>query len=198
MAQLIRYLSHPQVIVDPVTDVQKWSLNDVGQRRVHALAQSGALIGTSVVISSDETKATQTAEPLVNALGCQLIVRPNMHENDRSSTGFLPPKEFEKVADQFFANPDESVLGWETAKAAQERIVKEFELGLSLACERDVLFVGHGGVGTLLYCQLRGVPISRKYDQLPGGGCYYEFTRGSHQDVTGWRPMEQLLNEASL
>lgn len=28
-----------------------------------------------------------------------------MHENDRSATGFLPPPEFEAVANQFFANP---------------------------------------------------------------------------------------------
>lgn len=37
-------------------------------------------------------------------------------ENDRSSTGFLPPEEFEVVADAFFAQPGVSVRGWETAQ----------------------------------------------------------------------------------
>tara|TARA_R110002095_G_scaffold100456_1_gene88353 strand:- start:14 stop:598 length:585 start_codon:yes stop_codon:yes gene_type:complete len=193
MIRKIRYLSHPQVVIDPSKDIQKWSLNDVGTGRVKALAESNALNGTTVVVSSAEMKAIETARPVAEALGCNVEIRERMHENDRSATGFLPPDEFEIVADQFFANPGTSIRGWETAHAAQERIIGEFECSLRSNPDGDVLFVGHGGVGTLLICHLKGWPISREYDQGPGGGCYFEFTSGKPKGVSRWRPMEELM-----
>lgn len=120
----VRYLTHPQVLVEPLKDVCRWSLNPVGQARVSALAAHlGFLSRTHRVISSDETKALETAEPIALALGAELEVRKRMHENDRSATGFLPPEEFEAVADRFFAEPSKSVRGWETAEDAQRRSV---------------------------------------------------------------------------
>jgi len=188
---LIRYLTHPQVRIDPAVPVTDWSLSPQGAARVAALAGSGALAGTRRVIASAEVKAQETAAPLAAALGCAVETRPAMHENDRSATGFLPPAEFEKVADAFFATPETSVRGWETARAAQARIVAEVQTCLAVHQGGDVLFVGHGAVGTLLWCALAGQPISRRHDQLPGGGCCFAFTPGCAPQ-TGWAPMEQL------
>ena len=195
MTQIVRYLSHPQVLIDPAKPVPTWSLSEVGAKRVAVLAASGALSGTEHVISNSETKAIETAAPLAEALDCRLIAREAMHENDRSATGFLPPDEFEAVADRFFAHPDESVRGWETAKAAQERIVKEVQDCLETCRLGDVLIVGHGGVGTLLFCHLSGVQISRKFDQgAGGGGCYFEFTAPNSKPLAGWKPIENLIS----
>ena len=99
MSQIVRYLSHPQLGMDPELGVRRWSLNETGRARVALLARSGALTGTRHVISSDETKAIETATPLADALNCKLVVREAKHENDRSATGFLPPDELESVAD---------------------------------------------------------------------------------------------------
>ena len=195
MPRVIRYLTHPEVLIDPSKDIRSWSLNAVGLGRVNALAQSDALRGTHAIFCSGETKAIETATPLANTLGCGLTIREKMHENDRSATGFLPPEEFEAVADQFFAHPGESVRGWETATAAQARIVGEVQESLSDAPDGDVLFVGHGGVGTLLYCHLAGVPISREYDQTAGGGCFFEFSDDQTTPKTVWRPMEELAGQ---
>ena len=125
-------------------------------------------------IASGETKATQTAKILATSLGIDFKVRPAMHENDRSATGFLEPKDFEVAADQFFAQPTKSIRGWETAVRAQVRIVTEVEDALSgIAADGDILFVGHGAVGTLLYCHYARLAISRKHDQPAGGGNYF-------------------------
>ena len=176
MEQTIRYLSHPQVLIDPTKPIPSWPLSDLGIKRIATLAASNALAGTRRVISSAENKAIETATPLAKVLGCQLEIRDAMHENDRSATGLLPPDEFETVVDQFFAHPEQSVRGWETAKAAQIRIVAEVQECLNGHKAGDVLFVGHGGVGTLLFCYLSCCPISREFDQGPGGGgCYFEF-----------------------
>ena len=185
--------SHPQVTIDPGTPVPNWSLNEAGRERVGTLARSGALSGTRQVVSSGETKAIETATPLAEALGCNLIIREAMHENDRSATGFLPPNEFEGVADEFFAQPEESVRGWETAVAAQKRIVREVCDCLKHCVEGDVLLLGHGGVGTLLYCYLAGVPISWRFDQVGrSGGCYFEFTPQMEKPLSAWRSLEEL------
>ncbi len=190
---LCRYLTHPQIIVDPALDVPRWHLSDIGRARVAALAGSEALRGTTRIISSGETKALETAQPLAEALGLSVEVRPAMHENDRSATGFLPPTEFEQVADRFFAAPDDSVRGWERAADAQARTFAEVTSCLTQPCDGDVLFVGHGGVGTLLWCALAGEPISRAHDQGPGGGGnVFAFTWTPRAVLSSWQPMERL------
>lgn len=193
MTFTVRYLSHPQVLVDPDKDVTTWSLNPQGHARVARLAESGALRGTTRIVSSAETKALETARPLARALGCPLDVRARMHENDRSATGFLPPDRFEAMADRFFATPDASAEGWETARAAQSRIVEEVEACLADHPSGDLLIVGHGAVGTLLYCALAGFEISRSFDQGPGGGGnYFAFDAVARVPFSGWTPMENL------
>lgn len=195
MNRTVRYLSHPQVCVDPRTPVPEWSLNDIGKRRIDHLAKSGALEGTQLIVSSAEIKAIETASPLVSALGCPLEIREQMHENDRSATGFLPPDEFETVANQFFAHPTTSVRGWETAADAQSRIVAEVHDCLRKNPDGDILFVGHGGVGTLLFCYLSGFAVSRAYDQGPGGGgCYFEFSGMQDRPKQRWQTIETLID----
>ena len=117
-----------------------------------------------------------------------------MHENDRSATGYLPRKEFEDVADCFFSEPTQSVRGWERAIDAQRRIVAEVEATLANAQTGDVLYVGHGGVGTLLRCWLAGMPIDRKHDQPGGkGGCLFSFSLLDRNPISSWCLIEDML-----
>ncbi|OYU76295.1 MAG: hypothetical protein CFE32_10850 [Alphaproteobacteria bacterium PA3] len=54
----VRYLTHPQVLIEPDKPVPSWSLNETGRARVQALAANlGVLAATTRIISSDETKA---------------------------------------------------------------------------------------------------------------------------------------------
>ena len=115
-----------------------------------------------------------------------------MHENDRRATGFLEADEFETVAEQFFASPETSVRGWERACDAQKRIVREAEGILAEHVSGDILLVGHGAVGTLLYCHLAGVAISRRFDQPAGGGNYFSVRLDPLVILHGWHPMENL------
>jgi hypothetical protein len=105
MTNLVRYLTHPQVKIDPVIPVPSWGLSEVGRARTEAIASTGRLSGTTQIISSGELKAIETAEIIAAKLNINVEVREAMHENDRSATGFLMPDEFEAVANQFFARP---------------------------------------------------------------------------------------------
>lgn len=183
------YVSHPQVRVDPAIPVPRWGLSEVGRRRAEAFARSPLVQGYGHIVSSDEEKAKQTAAILGGALGLSVSVRADMHENDRSATGYLKEAEFQQVADAFFAAPLRSVRGWERAVDAQARIVRAVEEVMAQA-HGAVIFVGHGGVGTLLLCALTGAPISRAHDQPPvGGGCWFHNTPGQAPDR--WRAMEE-------
>lgn len=185
------YLTHPEVIIDGNVPVTDWGLNGIGLARVTALsARLGAMAGVQVV-SSAERKALETAWPLASATGRPLVVRPEMHENDRSATGFLPGAEFETVADAFFANPETSVRGWESAKDAQARIVDAVRKVLETVPDVPLIFTGHGGVGTLLFCHLAGHPIDRKWDQA-GGGHWFRFDCKTGTPEAHWAPMETL------
>jgi broad specificity phosphatase PhoE len=196
------YLSHPQVEVDPAVPVRRWGLNAVGRSRTEALAATGWARRFARIVSSGEAKAVETAEILAFAASVPLETVEIMHENDRTATGFLPPEEFEQVADAFFANPDTSIRGWERASDAQARIVSAVAAMLD-ASDGPTLFVGHGGVGTLLLCHLAGTPIQRRDrralpvfpvgDQPAGGGNAYGFTWRPTAALTGWTPMEQLV-----
>lgn len=189
---IVRYLTHPQVQIDPDVPVPQWDLTPVGRARTEMAAQANWLAHTTQIVSSGERKAIETAEIIAARLGLVIEVREAMHENDRSATGFLKPTEFEAVADRFFAEPHLSVRGWERAIDAQARIVREVEA--VLACDRpgDVLFVGHGAVGTLLFCHYAGHPIERIHDQPAGGGNCFTFARDGRRVLHGWRGLEEI------
>lgn len=192
MANLLRYLSHPQVQVDANVPVPDWGLSELGRSRTEAIRQAPALKKTDLIISSTERKAVETAEIIGNELGVEVLQVHRMHENDRSATGFLPPEEFEKVADLFFLHPEQSVQGWERALDAQARIVEETKNFIREHTSGDILMVGHGGVGTLLYLHFAGVPISRDHDQPAGGGNFFAVSLAPITPLHGWCPMELI------
>ncbi|MEM1048634.1 MAG: histidine phosphatase family protein [Pseudomonadota bacterium] len=192
MSAIAIYLTHPQVAVDPSVPVPQWGLNAVGLGRVRRIVNGDWPDSFTRVVSSEETKAVETAGPIADALGLALIRRADMHENDRSATGFLPPDEFERVANAFFATPHDSIRGWERAVDAQARVTAAAEAEIAAADGGSILFVGHGAVGTLLYCHYAGLPISRDYDQPPGGGHYFSMHMIGRGVRHAWRPMEEL------
>ncbi|MBA1141423.1 histidine phosphatase family protein [Mesorhizobium neociceri] len=185
------YITHPQVQIDANVPVPEWGLSAIGRARALAMLDQPWVGSIRRVVSSAERKAIETAEILARHLGLAVEVREAMHENDRSATGFLPPPEFEAVADQFFANPHKSIRGWERAIDAQQRIVREVETVLEIARSGDIAFVGHGGVGTLLLLSLSGREISREADQPAGGGNFFAYDIGARRVVHGWWPIDK-------
>ncbi len=85
-----------------------------------------------------------------------------------------------------------SIQGWGRAIDAQLRIVREVEHVLARNRAGDVLFVGHGAVGTLLFCHYSGFAIDRAYDQPAGGGQYFAFVKDGRRVLHSWRRMEYL------
>jgi broad specificity phosphatase PhoE len=182
------FITHPEVEVDPAIPVTHWRLSERGVARMATFVASDTLADVGEVWASGETKAIQAAGLLATRLGLPVHIHEGLSENDRSATGFLPPPEFEQVADVFFARPDESVRGWETAVAAQRRVVGAVNDVLVARRGGDIALVAHGGVGALLLCAFKGLPIAREHDQ-PFQGCYWGFDETTRQVLYGWRPI---------
>ncbi|WP_375399959.1 histidine phosphatase family protein [uncultured Amnibacterium sp.] len=175
------YITHPEVIVDPAVPIDEWGLSRAGKERAAQL--SGRIAGEiRVVVSSGERKAIETVAILAEALGVSVSIDQALGEMNRSATGYLPPDEFERTADAFFAHPEISVRGWERAIDAQRRVETAVRGHLRDGLEDGIAFVAHGGVGGLLLASLDSVPISRTLDQ-PGLGSYFMF------DARNWKPL---------
>jgi broad specificity phosphatase PhoE len=185
------YLTHPQVDIEPARPVPLWRLSALGRSRVEAMRANSWLESLGRVVSSAETKAVETAAILAAHLGIPVEVEEDMGENDRSSTGFIEPAEFDAAADCFFAEPERSLRGWERAMDAADRIEAAANRVLKDAA-KPVLMVGHGGVGTLLKCRIAGQPIARDRDQPPGGGNLFAFGIASRKLLCDWTPMESF------
>ena len=170
----LRYITHPEVTVDPSVAVTRWNLSPVGLARAHAIVRQPWASAIGRIVSSTEAKAVQTATILSEHLGISIEIREDLGENDRSATGFVAPTRFEALADAFFAEPTRSVAGWERADDAQRRIVAGLaDLLDADAADIDIAIIGHGAVGTLWYSALSG--------QLPSG-------RVEHP----WRPIDHF------
>ena len=166
------FITHPEVIVDPECRIEDWGLSDAGRRRASHFVQSGFLSDVTAIWSSTELKAMETAGIFADHLELPVVTDPLLGENDRSATGFLPPTEFEAAADAFFAAPETSFRGWERALDAQNRIETATRRIVAQHHRGDLAIVSHGAVGTLLYCTLKNLPISRAHDQ-PSQGHYW-------------------------
>ena len=187
----VYFITHTNVAIEPDVPVPEWSLSPRGRDRMRAFAASPLAQSFASVFSSTEQKAVESVAILVDGRAVGSRALRELGENDRSSTGYMPKEAFEATADRFFAEPDTSVRGWETARAAQARIVTAVHRLLADAPASPIAIVAHGGVGTLLLCHLLGEPISRARDQ-PGsdGGNYFHFEARGFAVVHGWQSIE--------
>jgi len=191
---VVYFITHPEVQISAAVPVTEWELSGVGKRRMHYALKQPWMQTLESIYSSTEVKAVEGAEILSVHLGLPFEQIKELGENDRSSTGYLPSSDFEKVADEFFLNPTESVRGWETALQAQERVVLALNTILRKCKTKGTVgIVSHGAVGALLLCKLGGWEISREYDQPgSGGGNYFLFDAESWSVIHSWKPVDEI------
>ena len=192
MSRDIYFITHPDVVIDPSIPVPRWGLSERGRRRMRCLLTRDWTARIEVIYCSTEQKALDGAVILSEATGIPHYQLATLGENDRSATGYLPTTEFEATVDAFFAHPNESIRGWEPAVAAQTRIVRALGQITRVALGvGPVAVVSHGGVGALLLCHLKGIPIARKEEQPgPSGGHYFLLRAPDCTLVHGWTPID--------
>lgn len=199
---VLRYLSHPQVAIDPGLPVPRWSLSRDGRERMLAMCGPDWLETTTAIVSSSETKACEAAAILGAALGLLPEVDPALDEIDRSATGYVPHARHEALTDAFFARPDDSAEGWERARdvtargmAALRHHVARHLASDAKTASGDLLLIGHGAIGTLTMCALAGIAPERRHDQPSGGGAIWAASLPDLVLIHRWRPAEAVAGE---
>lgn len=184
----IHYLTHPEVVIDPTLPIPRWHLAPEGIARARAAAR--ALPRPASIWSSTECKAIETAGLIAAHHALPIQLHPGLDENDRTSTGYLPPDQFQQAADRFFAHPDRSHQGWERAIDAQSRVLAAWQDILARS-PGPLLIIGHGGTGTLLWCALTNHPIDRRHD-TGRQGQYWTHDPITKTTSPAWRALEAL------
>ncbi len=146
--------SLPEII--PAIPAKQWRLSTVGQARCKPLAGKIASYSPTVVISSVEPKAVETAQIIARQMDKSFHTFEGLHEHDRTGVEFVDQERFESQVHDFFEHPDQLVMGRETASQACERFSKAL---MSIETEyhnKSIVVVSHGTVITLFVERITG------------------------------------------
>lgn len=149
MRKLILVKNAPPQI-DPSVVPQRWVLSEDGRASCDWLAQALQREGVERLYASLEPKALETAALVGLAMGLPVQPRADLHENDRTGTGFLSQDDLEARMRRFFTAPGEPVVGMETADAARARFEAAIRAILAETKSGNVAIVTHGTVISLL------------------------------------------------
>ena len=126
------------------------ALDDVGRAQAHAVAQVLAQAAPVAVVTSDLSRALETARPLAAACGVATTPDPRLRELDLGSwQGLTPAQAQERYPEQYAAwraGADVSRGGGETYREAGERAARCLQEALSaVPAGQTLVAVTHGG-----------------------------------------------------
>jgi len=150
------FLRHAETKPDRNMPASKWVLSEEGMRAAEQLAESDIFNNVDIIISSVEEKAYQTAAPIAERLGKDIIRIWELNELDRDAGGFLEKEEFDRTVNFAMTNLDKSLNGWETGEHALERFSKVVDKIEAEYENKKILIVAHGCVINLYFAKLIG------------------------------------------
>ena len=140
---------HSTPEIQPEKPASAWRLSAHGRERSELLASRLRDLSPGVVWSSREPKAVETAQIVAASFGVPVRVADGLEEHHRDNVPFFPTADdFESAVERFFRNPDQLVLGSETAEQARDRISAAIN-SVVHADHTDTIAVTHGTVMTL-------------------------------------------------
>jgi broad specificity phosphatase PhoE len=138
----------PEVVPDVPSE--RWHLSEKGRAPAIPLAEALRPHAPTVIVSSEEPKAAETAQLIANRLNVSWHPAPGLHEHDRSNVPHMRSGEFISLMELFFRKPGEHVLGRETADQARARFQSAVDHVLDKHPDGNVAVVSHGTVIALM------------------------------------------------
>ncbi len=157
------------IVSDPANGCRGFGLSALGQGQVReTLSSCDWLPPQTVIVSSDFTRARETAEAVCSWIGCDLLPRLDERLRERFFGAF------ELAADSAYADiwvedardPDQQKHGVESPNAVMRRVTR-----VVVECERDyrdrdVLLISHGDALQILQAAFHRLDASR-HRELP-------------------------------
>ncbi len=148
MRQLI-LIKHASAKMDMNIPRTEWPLTTVGRERCAPLANALVDYTPLTLISSREPKAQETALLIGERLRISYQVIDGIQENDRSGMMITPTPVFRRRMATFFNQPDERVLGHESAVEALARFSAAIADMIAAIPAGNLAVVTHGAVLSL-------------------------------------------------
>jgi broad specificity phosphatase PhoE len=145
MAKLI-LVKHAAPEVVPDVSSEQWRLSDRGRASCASLAEALRPHRPSVIVSSEEPKASETGGLVAQQLGVPCGTAPDLHEHDRRGVPHMRSGEFISHVELMFRKRDQRVLGHESADEALRRFRDALRDVLARHPEETVAVVSHGTV----------------------------------------------------
>ena len=147
--------SRPEII--PELPANQWRLSEEGRRRCTTLAEQLAAWKPRRLVSSLEPKAQETAQIVAARLGLTMETWPDLHEHSRPKPGLSSVADFEASVARLFAQPNDLVLGDETAEQARQRFTRAILSLLEGFPAQTLAVVAHGTVITLFAARANAI-----------------------------------------
>lgn len=160
------FLRHAETEVDMNIKISNWKLTKRGRKDAFDLSELNLFNEIDIIISSNEDKAYQTAQPISEKFNKQIIRDKNLNEINRDHGRFVESKE-EYLNNMKFCveNRNQSINNWETGNHALERFSKRIqEIDLKYSYKK-ILIVAHGGVINLYFAQILG-ELHKIYERI--------------------------------
>jgi 2,3-bisphosphoglycerate-dependent phosphoglycerate mutase len=134
----------------------EWTLSEEGRTRAERLAEQLRSFEPEIIISSEESKAKETAEIVGRLLQLEVQVVPDLYEHDRSNISYLSQEQFRTSVREFFQRPNELIFGKETADQSHARFYQAVHSILNEHRNKTIVIVSHGTVISLFVSRLTG------------------------------------------
>lgn len=152
--------------MDASAPASEWRLTHEGRELCAPLAERLRTYRPTLLVSSTEPKAIETARLTGEHLGIPSEIAFGLHEHERGNVGMLSVERFKQSIEALFAKPGELVFGKETADEAEARFTQAIE-ALVVQHEDDTLgVVSHGTVISLLVARKNGLDAFTFWKQL--------------------------------
>ena len=149
---------HSEPEIEPDKPASTWQLSESGRDKAELLAEELRGFSPASIWCSKEPKAIETAQILADALNVPVNVTDGLEEHHRDNVPYFPAQDdFEHAIEQFFLNPEQPVLGEETAQQALQRFTAAINRAIEATAADTAIIVTHGTVMTLYTASVSGV-----------------------------------------
>ncbi len=160
---LIRH-SIPEI--DATIPPAEWRLSHAGREACRALADRLTVYTPTLLVSSVEPKAVETAQLAARQLGIPTEIALGLHEGDRSKMGFIPEAQVIKLIKEFFEKSGEPIFGVESADEAHARFSAAVNKLLDEYPEETLGIVSHSSVISLFVARANGLDVYEYWRKL--------------------------------
>ena len=151
--QLLLLVRHSRPTISDDTSYRDWPLSDEGRGLALRAAEYVVGFKPSLICSSDECKAMETASIIARHCGVDVEVVPDLREHDRTGVPWRDAATRQRELEALFANPNRVVFGSESGAQALHRLTAVIDR-LTMRAPGPWVMVTHGTVMALFLAKL--------------------------------------------